>query len=199
MGGFFGVVSKKSCTNDLFFGVDYHSHLGTRRGGMAVYGENGFVRSIHNIENSPFRSKFDKELDELEGKMQSAAIKAFDQHSGNCFGQAAMMHYLLQAAGIPDMTVAARDEEGLIGHWWNLVKLGDYYYHMDATPYRGDPEPVLLTTEEFLEFWDDLEGVRPMHEYDEWNYPKSGDTQRRKSEQKEEAEQQEETEQEEDI
>lgn len=137
--------------------------------------------------------------DELEGKMQKAAIKAFDQHSGNCFGQAAMMHYLLQAAGIPDMTVAARDEEGLIGHWWNLVKLGDYYYHMDATPYRGDPEPVLLTTEEFMEFWDDLEGVRPMHVFDEWNYPKSGDTQRRKSEQKEEAEQQEETEQEEDI
>ena len=78
MGGFFGVVSKKSCTNDLFFGVDYHSHLGTRRGGMAVYGENGFVRSIHNIENSPFRSKFDKELDELEGKMGIGCISDMD-------------------------------------------------------------------------------------------------------------------------
>ena len=67
MGGIFGVASKSSCTLDLFFGTDYHSHLGTRRGGMAVYGENGFARSIHNIENTPFRTKFDGDLDELEG------------------------------------------------------------------------------------------------------------------------------------
>ena len=59
MGGIFGVASKTSCTMDLFFGIDYHSHLGTRRGGMAVYGENGFQRAIHNIENTPFRTKFD--------------------------------------------------------------------------------------------------------------------------------------------
>ena len=52
MGGIFGVASKTSCTLDLFFGIDYHSHLGTRRGGMAVYGPDGFQRSIHNIENS---------------------------------------------------------------------------------------------------------------------------------------------------
>lgn len=67
MGGIFGVASKNSCTLDLFFGVDYHSHLGTKRGGMAVYGEQGFARSIHNIENSPFRTKFDGDLSELEG------------------------------------------------------------------------------------------------------------------------------------
>lgn len=67
MGGIFGVASKNSCTLDLFFGVDYHSHLGTKRGGMAVYGEQGFTRSIHNIENSPFRTKFDGDLEELEG------------------------------------------------------------------------------------------------------------------------------------
>lgn len=73
MGGFFGVVSKQSCTLDLFFGVDYHSHLGTRRGGMAVYEKGrGFARSIHNIENSPFRTKFDSDLDELTGTMGSA-------------------------------------------------------------------------------------------------------------------------------
>lgn len=53
MGGFFSVASKSSCTLDLFYGVDYHSHLGTRRGGMAVFGPNGFNRIIHNIENSP--------------------------------------------------------------------------------------------------------------------------------------------------
>ena len=67
MGGFFGVVSKKDCVFDLFFGTDYHSHLGTRRGGMAVYGKKGFDRSIHNIENSPFRTKFEKESVEMEG------------------------------------------------------------------------------------------------------------------------------------
>ena len=54
MGGFFGVASKQDCVLELFYGVDYHSHLGTRRGGMAVYGEDGFYRAIHNIENSSF-------------------------------------------------------------------------------------------------------------------------------------------------
>ena len=56
MGGFFGAVSREDCVFDLFYGVDYHSHLGTRRAGMAVYSkENGFDKSIHNIENAPFR------------------------------------------------------------------------------------------------------------------------------------------------
>ena len=74
MGGFFGVASKTNCTMDLFFGVDYHSHLGTRRGGMAVYGPGGFNRSIHNIENSPFRTKFERDVDELQGNMGIACI-----------------------------------------------------------------------------------------------------------------------------
>lgn len=74
MSGFFGVASKNDCVLDVFFGTDYHSHLGTRRGGMAVYGENGFIRSIHNIENSPFRTKFDKDLDEFHGKLGIGCI-----------------------------------------------------------------------------------------------------------------------------
>lgn len=74
MGGIFGVASKQSCTLDLFFGVDYHSHLGTKRGGMAVYGKQGFSRSIHNIENSPFRTKFDRDLDELDGTLGIGCI-----------------------------------------------------------------------------------------------------------------------------
>lgn len=74
MGGIFGVASKQSCTLDLFFGVDYHSHLGTKRGGMAVYGSQGFTRSIHNIENSPFRTKFDGDLDELQGNLGIGCI-----------------------------------------------------------------------------------------------------------------------------
>jgi amidophosphoribosyltransferase len=67
MSGFFGVVSKKDCVMDLFFGVDYHSHLGTKRGGLAVCGEQGFQRSIHNIENSPFRTKFEHDVEEFKG------------------------------------------------------------------------------------------------------------------------------------
>ena len=67
MGGFFGVTSQEDCVMDLFFGTDYHSHLGTRRGGMAVYGRDGFQRSIHNIENSPFRTKFERDVEELAG------------------------------------------------------------------------------------------------------------------------------------
>lgn len=67
MGGFFGVASSEDCIFDLFFGVDYHSHLGTRRGGMTVYGKNGFNRAIHNIENAPFRTKFDKEVEHMSG------------------------------------------------------------------------------------------------------------------------------------
>lgn len=67
MGGFFGVAAKEDCLFDLFFGTDYHSHLGTRRGGMAVYGDKGFDRAIHNIENAPFRTKFDKDMKEMQG------------------------------------------------------------------------------------------------------------------------------------
>lgn len=78
MGGFFGVASKENCTFDLFFGTDYHSHLGTRRAGMAVYGEEGFCKSIHNIENSPFRTKFEKELDQLPGHYGIGCISDFE-------------------------------------------------------------------------------------------------------------------------
>ncbi len=74
MSGFFGVASKKSCVLDLFFGVDYHSHLGTRRGGMAVHGPAGFRRAIHNIENTPFRTKFDKDLEKLDGNLGIGCI-----------------------------------------------------------------------------------------------------------------------------
>ncbi|MCI5959411.1 MAG: amidophosphoribosyltransferase [Lachnospiraceae bacterium] len=78
MGGFFGVASQESCTFDLFFGTDYHSHLGTRRAGMAVYGENGFSKEIHNIENTPFRTKFDKELGGLEGRYGIGCISDYE-------------------------------------------------------------------------------------------------------------------------
>lgn len=78
MGGFFGVAAKHDCVFDLFFGTDYHSHLGTRRGGMAVYGGKGFDRSIHNIENSPFRTKFDKDMQEMKGWYGIGCISDFE-------------------------------------------------------------------------------------------------------------------------
>ena len=78
MGGYFGVASKEDCVFDLFFGTDYHSHLGTRRAGMAVYGEDGFEKSIHNIENSPFRTKFDKDANSMRGNMGIGCISDFE-------------------------------------------------------------------------------------------------------------------------
>ncbi len=79
MGGIFGVTSKFSCVLDLFFGIDYHSHLGTRRGGMAVYSpESGFNRAIHNIENSPFRTKFERDVDELQGNIGIGCISDYE-------------------------------------------------------------------------------------------------------------------------
>ncbi|MCR5634531.1 MAG: amidophosphoribosyltransferase [Lachnospiraceae bacterium] len=79
MGGFFGVASKGDCVFDLFFGTDYHSHLGTRRAGMCVYDrENGFDRAIHSIENSPFRTKFDKEANTMKGCYGIGCISDFE-------------------------------------------------------------------------------------------------------------------------
>ena len=79
MGGFFGAVSKRDCVLDLFFGTDYHSHLGTKRGGMAVYDQkSGFQRQIHNIENTPFRTKFEKDLADFHGQAGIGCISDTD-------------------------------------------------------------------------------------------------------------------------
>ena len=78
MGGFFGVASKNDCVVELFYGVDYHSHLGTRRGGMATHGPEGFNRAIHNIENSPFRTKFDRDVVEMKGNLGIGCISDFE-------------------------------------------------------------------------------------------------------------------------
>lgn len=79
MGGFFGVASKGDCVFDLFFGTDYHSHLGTRRAGLAVYdSETGFDKAIHNIENSPFRTKFTSESNDMHGTMGIGCISSYE-------------------------------------------------------------------------------------------------------------------------
>lgn len=78
MGGLFGVVSKQDCTNDLFYGTDYHSHLGTRRGGLAVKKTDGFIRFIHNIENAQFRSKFELDILKMQGKSGIGVISDYE-------------------------------------------------------------------------------------------------------------------------
>ncbi|MDR2204082.1 MAG: amidophosphoribosyltransferase [Nitrososphaerota archaeon] len=78
MGGIFGVCSKNECVMDLFFGTDYHSHLGTRRGGMAVFDGRQFCRAIHNIENSPFRTKFEPDVPNFKGMMGIGCISDSD-------------------------------------------------------------------------------------------------------------------------
>ena len=79
MGGFFGVASKEDCVFDLYFGTDYHSHLGTRRAGMVVYGKkDGFDRAIHNIENAPFRTKFDKDVNNMQGNIGIGCISDYE-------------------------------------------------------------------------------------------------------------------------
>ncbi|MCR4902567.1 MAG: amidophosphoribosyltransferase [Butyrivibrio sp.] len=78
MGGFFATALKNDCVFDLFFGTDYHSHLGTRRAGLVVLGKDGFNRSIHNIENSPFRTKFEKEIQSMNGNLGIGCISDFE-------------------------------------------------------------------------------------------------------------------------
>ena len=79
MGGFFGAASKEDCVFDLFFGVDYHSHLGTRRAGLCVYDDkNGFDKAIHNIENAPFRTKFNKDFNTMHGTLGIGCISDYE-------------------------------------------------------------------------------------------------------------------------
>ena len=79
MGGFFGVISKTQCVADLFYGTDYNSHLGTRRGGLATYSkEHGFIRSIHNLESTYFRTKFEDELGQFKGNAGVGIISDTD-------------------------------------------------------------------------------------------------------------------------
>lgn len=78
MGGFFGVVSKKACAEDLFYGTDYHSHLGTMRGGLATVSDDGFTRFIHDITNSQFRSKFEEDVKRLKGSLGIGVISDYE-------------------------------------------------------------------------------------------------------------------------
>jgi amidophosphoribosyltransferase len=97
MGGFFGVVSKDDCVHDLFYGTDYHSHLGTSRGGMVVLGKKGFERTIHNIENAQFRSKFEDDLATMNGTMGIGCIS--DTEAQPLIIRSHLGHYTLSTVG----------------------------------------------------------------------------------------------------
>ena len=79
MGGFFGAISRENCKYDVFFGTDYHSHLGTKRGGMVFYDtDKGYQRQIHSIESTPFRTKFESDLEKMSGTVGIGCISDSD-------------------------------------------------------------------------------------------------------------------------
>ncbi len=98
MGGFFGVVSKKDCVRDLFYGTDYHSHLGTKRGGLAVKTANGILRYIHNIENAQFRSKFEEDLPKLAGRAGVGVISDYEDQP--LLIRSHLGHYAIVTVGV---------------------------------------------------------------------------------------------------
>lgn len=97
MGGFYGVVSKEDCVTDVYFGTDYHSHLGTSRGGMAIWSGKSFNRSIHNIENTQFRSKFESELPKIKGNMGIGCIS--DSEPQPLTVRSHLGHYAISTVG----------------------------------------------------------------------------------------------------
>ena len=109
MGGFFGAASRNDCISDVFFGTDYHSHLGTRRGGMTAYSADyGFQRSIHSIENSPFRTKFEKDVESMQGNLCIGCISDSDPQPILVRSKLGM--YAICSVGIITNALELRDE-----------------------------------------------------------------------------------------
>ena len=126
MGGIFGVASKSSCILDLFFGIDYHSHLGTRRGGMAVYDKKrGFDRVIHNIENAPFRTKFDGDIGEMEGNLGIGCIS--DNEPQPLLVRSHLGNFAITTVGKININSATRDRI-------QTIILDKFQEVMDAEP-----------------------------------------------------------------
>ena len=127
MGGFFGVVSSEDCVTDLFYGTDYHSHLGTKRGGMAITNSNGcIVRSIHDITNSQFRSKFDSELSHFEGRSGIGIISDYEDQPliiGSHLGIFAIVT-VGKINNIKELTEG--DESNRIAHFFSEMSGGEF-------------------------------------------------------------------------
>ena len=150
MGGFFGVASKQSCTLELFYGIDYHSHLGTRRGGMAVCTERGFQRAIHNIENSPFRTKFEQDVEEMEGNLGIGCISDYEPQP------------LLVQSHLGSFAIA------MVGKINNMPKLLEYVYENGLTHFQemsnGQVNATELTAALICKKDSIVEGIRYVQE-----------------------------------
>ncbi len=124
MGGFFGVVSKEDAIADVFFGTDYHSHLGTRRAGMAAYStEIGLQRDIHNIQNSPFRTKFEGIMEEMQGNSAIGIISDFDPQP--LLIRAALGTYAICVVGIINNSKELIDKYLCSGGQFNAMTSGN--------------------------------------------------------------------------
>ena len=150
MGGFFGVASKQSCTLELFYGIDYHSHMGTRRGGMAVCTERGFQRAIHNIENSPFRTKFEQDVEEMEGNLGIGCISDYEPQP------------LLVQSHLGSFAIAT------VGKINNMPKLLEYVYENGRTHFQemsnGQVNATELTAALICKKDSIVEGIRYVQE-----------------------------------
>ena len=110
MGGFFGVATKRDCVPDLFYGTDYHSHLGTKRGGLATLNGGSFTRFIHDITNAQFRSKFEEDITKMEGSTGIGVISDYDDQPliiGSHLGS-----YAIVTVGV------IQNAEGIISSLW---------------------------------------------------------------------------------
>lgn len=125
MGGFFGVVSQNDCIIDLFYGTDYHSHLGTKRGGLAVMrSDDNLVRAIHNIENAQFRSKFDGEIDKMHSKIGIGVISDYEDQP--ILIRSHLGDYGIVTVGvITNMEELSKDAFGKRGMHFSEVKRGE--------------------------------------------------------------------------
>ena len=139
MGGFFGIVSKSNCCNDLFYGTDYHAHLGTKRGGMATISRDGsFARSIHSIENGYFRNKFEDELHKFDGNAGIGVISDTD-------AQPIVFHSHLGKFAI--VTVARINNLASLAE--ELIKSGKNFTELSSTSFNPTELVAhLITTQE---------------------------------------------------
>jgi amidophosphoribosyltransferase len=122
MGGFFGVTSKTDCVSDLFFGTDYHSHLGTMRGGLATKGGRGFCRFIHDITNTQFRSKFEHDITQMSGNMGIGVISDTDDQP--LLISSHLGHYAIVTVGVVQ-NLKDLAKEALHDHRVHFAEMGD--------------------------------------------------------------------------
>jgi len=120
MGGFFGVISKRDCVRELFYGTDYHSHLGTRRGGLAVLNSSGLTRFIHNIENAQFRSKFEDDITAMHGTRGIGVISDYEDQP-LIIGSHLGLYAIVTVGAVHNLEALARKAMGKRTHFSEMA------------------------------------------------------------------------------